>query len=98
LTRLQLAHEIFAEDTFRITDGYQRSGLSQALYDAVMISLDRLYEHRDSLRRNAQSIREELRKKFMDKNFCDLITNKPVKADAIKKRLDAMEALMRKYI
>ncbi|MDM8550883.1 DUF262 domain-containing protein [Desulfobacterales bacterium HSG2] len=98
LTRLQLAHDIFAEDTFRITDGYQRSGLSQALYDAVMISLDRLYEHRDSLRRNAQSIREELRKKFMDKDFYDLITGKPNTANAIKKRLDAMEAFMRKYI
>ena len=96
LSLLHLAKEIFGKDTFRITDRDGDRKLSQPLYDAVMVSLDRLYERRQALLTNKARIVEQLSRKLRQKAFYALVVGRPNTADAVKTRLRKVELLFRR--
>ncbi|WP_051361503.1 DUF262 domain-containing protein [Desulfuromonas sp. TF] len=95
MSRLTLAHNIFGENTFRLPprDGGARK-LSQPLYDAVMIALDRLYARREDLLANAASLQRRLDEALTDNGaFYELVVARANTAESIKKRLNQTEAL-----
>jgi hypothetical protein len=96
LSLLGLAKDIFGKDTFRITDHDGKKKLSQPLYDAVMVSLDRLYEHRQALLTNKVRIVEQLNRKLRQKAFYALVVGRPNTAGAVKTRLRKVELLFRR--
>jgi hypothetical protein len=98
LERLQLANDIFGADTFRIEDDTGRKSLSQPLYDAVMVALDRLYTHRVALLRERADIKASLRQRLKHEQFYELVVGRPNTADAVKERLDRVEKLLRQCI
>lgn len=93
--RLQVAKDIFGDETFKIDEGSNRKTLSQPLYDAVMVSIDRLYARRAELVRAKSKITAKLGKKLRRRKarFYELIVGRANTADAVKKRLDAVEKL-----
>jgi hypothetical protein len=95
LTRLKVCHEIFEDRTFRVGNKEGRYELSQPLYDAEMIAVDRLYQNSNSLIRDRTQICERLEKELTKKSLYELITAKANTASAIKGRLDAIESIMR---
>jgi hypothetical protein len=95
LTRLQLCHKIFGRDAFRISDGNGRSKLSQPLYDATMIAIDRLYDYADLLIEKSNELTSALRKALVNPNIYEIIVARPNTAESIKKRLDIVEQIIR---
>lgn len=94
LTRLELCYDIFGEKTFRLpsVDGGQGK-LSQPLYDAVMVAVDRLYPHKDKLLAEAKALISRLETALLDAEFYELVVGRANTADAIKKRLARTEEL-----
>ncbi len=93
---LRLAKEVFGNDTFRITEKDGKKKLSQPLYDAVMVALDRLLEHRNALVNNKSRIVDRLNRKLRQEKFYALVVGRPNTADAVKKRLKGVESLLRR--
>jgi hypothetical protein len=100
LERLQLARDIFVQDTFRIEDEDGRKILSQPLYDAVMVALERLYPRRAELLRHKSEIAAKLRQRLKNKHnkFYELVVGRPNTAEALKQRLDKVEQLFLRCI
>ncbi|MCL4180639.1 MAG: DUF262 domain-containing protein [Verrucomicrobia bacterium] len=96
--RLQTAKAIFGADTFRLEDGQGRKELSQPLYDAVMIAVDRLFAQKASLLREKRKIAATLRDHLKDEGFYELIVGRPNTAEAVKKRLDVVEKIFSQCI
>lgn len=94
MTRLELAHQLFGESTFRLPGENDRGKLSQPLYDAVMIGLDRLYDRKDQLLARRDTIQKRLAEALGEDEFYELIVARANTADAIKNRLNAMERLL----
>ncbi len=98
IERLQLAKDIFGADAFRLDDGTGRKETSQPLYDAVMVAVDRLHSRRADLLREKVRITDELLANLKQKDFYELVVGRPNTADAVKRRLDAVENLFLKCI
>lgn len=90
ISRLELAYELFGDLTFRLP-GEGKGKLSQPLYDAVMLGLDRHYSNREILIQNRQPILRKMYQALENEEFYALITAKANTADAIKSRLTAVE-------
>jgi hypothetical protein len=89
---LEIAHKIFGEETFRLpSDGAKKGTLSQPLYDAVMIAIDRLYPQRERLLARANELKRRLEAALRDDDFYELVVGRANTADAIKKRLSKTE-------
>jgi hypothetical protein len=95
--RLQLAKAIFGPDTFKL-DEDGRKTLSQPLYDAVMVALDRLFDQKAALLREKTKIAATLQERLGDEEFYALVVGRPNTAEAIKERLDAVEKLFSQSI
>lgn len=94
ISRLELAHNIFGDKTFRLpSDGRGKDRLSQPLYDAVMLAVDRLYPNKEKLIAQADTLRRQLDDALTDEKFYELIVARANTADAIKKRLTRTEEL-----
>jgi hypothetical protein len=93
LERLKLAKGIFGADTFRIEGENGRKNLSQPLFDAVMVAVDRLYARRTELLSQKAEIAAQLRRRLKHEKFYELVVGRPNTADALKKRLDIVERL-----
>lgn len=94
ISRLELAHKIFGDKTFRLpSDDRGKDRLSQPLYDAVMLAVDRLYPNKEKLIAQADTLRRRLDAALADEKFYELIVARANTADAIKKRLTLTEEL-----
>jgi len=93
LSRLKLCQDIFGNDAFRLYDSDGKSRLSKPLYDAVMITSDRLFEIKDDLIRNKEKIAEKLNEEMQSEENYELIVARANTADAIKQRIDKIEEI-----
>jgi hypothetical protein len=108
LTRIDLAYQVFGKSAFEIVTKRKTSvpGVvaisdkhSQPLFDAVMVSLDRLYDFKDFLISKRKLISKEFKSKLeSDDDFYALIVGRANTAAAVKERIDAVENLLRSHI
>jgi hypothetical protein len=99
-SRIKLAKDIFGKDAFRIpgSDGDSHK-LSEPLYDALMVAIDRLYENKDGLIASKTKIRSEIAKKIKgDEAFYELIVGRANTAQSLRDRIDEVEKLLRKQL
>ena len=97
ITRLKLAVDIFGDKTFRIKRN-ERWALSQPLYDAVMVVLDKLYANKDVFVEKRNEIVTKLTEMLEDENTYELIVGRPNTSDAIKKRQEKLEVFFGEFI
>lgn len=108
ITRLELAHQIFGLGAFEIVTKRKTSNPdisilsdkhSPPLFDAIMVSLDRLYEEKDSLIANKKSIVRDFKNRLdNDADFYALIVGRANTANAVKERIDTVENLLRSHL
>ena len=98
LTRLELARDVFGEQTFRIPENDGSGRLSIPLYDAVMVALDSLYDSRKELTRNRGQIVRSMENALMDEEKYEVLIGRPNTATAIKQRQDLAENLFREHL
>ena len=98
LSRLKTCCDIFGNMTFRLVKETGRPQLSEPLYDATMIAIDRLFEQRESLVQNRKRIIKALTAALEDEQTYELIVAKPNTATAIRDRLDKVENILRSCV
>ena len=87
LNALEVAHRIFLERTFKVKGSDGRWRTSQPLFDALMVSIDRLKNRADELFRARQQIRAVLNKELEDENSYEVVVGRPNTAKAVKERI-----------
>ena len=85
--RVRLAQEVFGAKTFCFPDKHGDWQLSQPLYDAVMVALDRLWDKRKGLVRSKAKVMQSLEHLFKDEAAFEVIAGKPNTAKAVIKRM-----------
>jgi hypothetical protein len=93
-TRLELAHSIFESRTFRYQDADLNWKLSQPLYDAVMVALDRLWPRRDTITKKKRAVVRAVTKLFRDEDAYAIIVGRPNTAKAIRSRINLVTRTM----
>jgi hypothetical protein len=88
---------LFGARAFRL-DESRKHELSLPLYDAEMVAVDRLYEHRSDLVQKSTQVLQSLDEALTDEDTYELIVARPNTADAIKKRLAKVEEIFRSVI
>jgi hypothetical protein len=94
ISRLKLAESIFRSETFRYSDSNGKSRLSRPLYDAVMIALDVLWEHRSKLLARRAEVVNNISKLLKKQKAFAVIVGKPNTAKAIHQRIDLIRRAM----
>ncbi len=94
-SRLHLAHAIFGAHAFRYRDDQGAWRLSQPLYDAVMVALDRLWEHRARLRERRVAVVRQVGRLLANPKAYAVIVGRPNTARAIRARIDRVVRAMR---
>jgi hypothetical protein len=98
-TCLNTACAIFQEHTFQIPpSGEDNWRHSQPLYDAVMVSIDRLRDKASSLVQARQAIMSDLVAELRNERAHHLIIGSPNTAVAIKSRIDLVHSLMKRHV
>jgi Protein of unknown function DUF262 len=92
--RLALARQIFGAHTFRYKADKGVWKTSQPLYDAVMVSLDRLWEHRDRLVAKRVAVAAGVAALLSDEDAFEVVVGRPNTSKAIVKRLELVEKAM----
>ena len=99
VTRLELAHQVFGDRTFRYleeNDGQWK--LSQPLYDATMVALDRLYSNRRKVIAKKNAILKSLRRRLLRPAVYAIVVGRPNTAKAIHKRIDLLEETFKEAV
>jgi hypothetical protein len=86
LTRLEFALQRLGKEVFFLPDDKPRRP-SLPLYDAILIAVDRLWEHREALQASRTKILSGLKKLLRDPDNYDVIIGKPGTAKAIRERM-----------
>jgi hypothetical protein len=93
ISRLKVVHQIFGTEAFllpkKIGDRHSRP-----LFDALMISVDRLWEQRNALVRNRLELRKRLGQILARPKTYELIVGRPNTADAVKARISLVERML----
>jgi hypothetical protein len=89
---IQLAHEIFGEDTFKIKEA-KRKVLSITLYDGVMVSIDKLFDRKEEIINKKHKIKKALMSKLSNESFYKIILGTNT-AQSLKDRLNAVEKVI----
>lgn len=90
--RLDFAAKVFGAHTFRyIEDDDGDWKLSQPLYDATMVGLDRLYPHRKKIIAKKAAVNAKVRALFKNEEAYAVIVGRPNTAKAIHQRIDLLE-------
>lgn len=93
--RLALADEVFAQHPFELPpDAKGKTRLSIALYDAVMVALDRLWSRRDELVACSAAIREKVTALLTDPDTESIMTGQGNTAATTKERIDLLTTTM----
>jgi hypothetical protein len=87
LAAQEVAHKIFGKHTFRLRNAKGRWEHSVPLYDGIMIAIDGLMDHKDSLVKNKARIAQKVEDLTNDPTAKEVIIGKPNTAQAIKDRL-----------
>ena len=89
LTRLDFALHELGKEAFCLPDEPHRPSLP--LYDALLIALDRLWQHRDTIRSNRTEVLDGIKTLLLKSDNYDVIIGKPGTARAIRKRMSLIE-------
>jgi hypothetical protein len=92
--RLSVAARIFGRHTFRYQDDEGNWKLSQPLYDAVMVALDRLWDKREEIVARKQQVTKRLAVVLKDQGAYDVIVGKPNTANAIEARVKLLQGVL----
>lgn len=97
---LELCREIFAQHTFRLLPTGDKPGkISRPLYDAEMVAVFNLRDHRDALLENRQIISESIiGLTAPDAETYDLMVGRGNTANAIRDRINKVEEVIRGII
>lgn len=98
IERLDACHKIFETTTFKLPEDKSGMKLSQPLFDAVMVAVDRLYSRKEELIPKRKKIQSDFSKALKDKNNYELVVGKPGTADAIKRRADFVFDFLNNYL
>lgn len=91
---LEVAHRIFLDRTFQIKASGGRWTRSQPLFDALMVSIDRLKSRAPELVRARQQIRTALRDELEDEDSHDVLVGRPNTATAVKERIRLVHRIL----
>lgn len=96
LEALELADAVGGQDMFRMptTSLHQRGRPSASLYDATMVALMRMLEHRDRIELEAENIRQSLQTELQDETFRELVVGRANTRAATIERADRVQALI----
>ena len=84
-------YELFQKKPFLILSKYdRRKKVSFALYDASMVAIDRLWERRDSIKKDRTGVTKRLKAALGDWEQYELIIGRRNTADAVKGRIDLL--------
>jgi hypothetical protein len=98
LKRLKLAHDIFGAHTFRHQDEKRKWKLSQPLYDAIMVALDRFANNKAKLRTKRSAIVRTVSRLLSNERAYAVIVGRPNTAKAIHQRLDLLSKAISRAI
>ena len=95
LKNLKVAHKIFDEKTFQVKDYTGRWRHSKPMFDAVMVALDKLQAHHETLVTRREQIINLLNDALANYKTYDVIVGRPNTSAAIKQRIELVTSLMR---
>lgn len=96
LETLELANDIFGPKPFRLPpDEKGRQKISASLYEATMVALHRLWEHRQVLKNRSEEIRGRLKKELARELNSPLLTGYGNTAQAVRHRIKLMEDILK---
>jgi hypothetical protein len=95
ISRIDLCSDMFGNKAFRLIDKNGNYQISQPLYDATMIAVDRLFNEKDSLVKNRKCIADALTAATKNEDDYEIIVARPNTADFIRQRLDLVENIFR---
>lgn len=96
LETLDLAKYIFGPKPFRLPpDEKGRQKISASLYEATMVALHRLWEHRELFKNRCEGIRERLEKELTRELNSPLLTGYGNTAQAVRNRIKLMEGILK---
>ncbi len=88
LQRLHFAHELFDSHPFELPkDSKGKTRMSVALYDAIMVGIDRSWDKRDALLKRGPEVRSEIEALLKDDKTSTLITGQGNTAKTTKERI-----------
>jgi hypothetical protein len=96
--RFSLAVKLFGKEVFRYKDTDDRWHLSQPLYDAVMVAIDRTWQYRVALLKRKTEIRGALATLLRKEDAYEVIVGRPNTARAIEARIGLVEAILLKSV
>jgi hypothetical protein len=96
--RLVLAVKLFGREAFRYQGSDGQWHLSQPLYDAVMIAIDRSWQHKIELLKRKTRIRAALASLLRKEDAYVVIVGRPNTAKAIEARISLVEAVLLRSI
>ena len=95
--RLSFLNNLFDQKPFRVPQrGASRRGrdrLSIAMYDASMVALDKLWEHRDSILEQKSAIQDRMEEAKRSEEQLNLLTGQKNTAEAVRRRIDLMQQI-----
>ncbi len=94
---LELAHAIFGQRTFQIPANKGKWVHSKPLYDAVMVSVEKLMAQRSKLINNRTKVLEALSNAMNMPDVYEIIVGRPNTAKAIKNRISIVHKLMGQF-
>lgn len=96
---LELAIEVFGDSTFRLPKNESgKKLLSRPLYDAIMITFDRLSDRHDEILSAKNKINAGIVKALGDEEIYSVVVGRPNTATAIKNRLSSVFSIIQSAI
>jgi hypothetical protein len=94
LERLKLAANLFGDHTFRYRDESGNWRLSQPLYDAVMVAIDRHWSRRSAFLKQKRHVAKRLAELLRDEDAYEVVVGRPNTAKAIEARVELLEGIL----
>jgi len=97
LMSIRIAHEIFGEHTFRIREANGKWTLSQPLFDAVMVAVEKLASSERRLIFRRGRIAAALEASLKSQRVYEIVVGRPNTAKAIRQRIAIVLRVMRPF-
>ena len=92
--RIAFAVKLFGREAFRYHDEDGQSRLSQPLYDAVMVAVDRLWQKKGDILARKEGIRKALAALLKKEKAYEVIVGRPNTSKAIEDRITLVESVL----
>lgn len=95
--RLSFAIQVFGKHAFRYQDEKGEWRLSQPLYDAVIVAIDRLWLQKDNFLKHKDKIQKSLSNLLKNEDAYAVIVGRPNTAQAIEDRIKLVQSILAAY-